>query len=211
MNSENNYVWSYKGNALFPKTPTVHDFDVVEMANATSKDCRFGGQIHEFYSVAEHSVIMSFLTENPLEGLFHDCLGEYLMRDMPKPTKLMLPDYNEMEHILQVVGCKKYNINVIDDADIHTMDQRIVVNEANLLFPVKPDWLEYWPYSEVHGGTSLIKCWDHETARAMFLRRYVDITGDHESIKFPHGVEFFYPKSSIDWSEYEEVRRINRC
>jgi len=200
------YVWSYKGLKLWPSDPRMSDFDIVEIANAISKDCRFGGQIHDFYSVAEHSVIMSFLTADPLAGLLHDGLSEYLLRDMPKPTKRMLPDYNEMEHHLMLVGSDKYGI--VLGPQLKELDQRLVADEAMVLFPMEPSWLKQWPLPCLGDSVkNLIKCWDHDTARGMFLRRYIDIVGSDVEVVFPKGVEYFLPRAGEDiWKEYEAVR-----
>jgi hypothetical protein len=80
-------------------------FVIAEIAEALSKLCRYGGHCSQFYSVAEHSVLVSEIMEtlkigDPFEGLMHDVSEAYLV-DIPGPWKRRLPDYCEMEAQLE--------------------------------------------------------------------------------------------------------------
>jgi hypothetical protein len=80
---------------------TATEFDIEAIAHALSMACRFGGQCSEFYSVAQHSIvvakIMGDMTNcNPFEGIIHDA-SEAIMLDMPTPIKYMMPDYHALE------------------------------------------------------------------------------------------------------------------
>jgi hypothetical protein len=81
-------------------------FRIEDIAHGLSNVCRFAGQSRHFYSVAEHSVIVSLLMEelklgDPGEGLFHDATEAYLA-DIPSPWKHhYLPDYRKIEADLE--------------------------------------------------------------------------------------------------------------
>jgi len=73
--------------------PTADMIDIRDIACALSKICRFGGQIKQFYSVAQHSVIVSNLAwyyDEPKSvrqaALLHDAAEAYLF-DVIKPLK----------------------------------------------------------------------------------------------------------------------------
>ncbi len=80
-------------------------FNISEIAHALSHTCRYGGHCNQFYSVAEHSVLVSEIAEelklcDPFEALMHDASEAYLC-DIPGPWKCKLPDYLAMEAELE--------------------------------------------------------------------------------------------------------------
>lgn len=80
-------------------------FVITEIAHALSNQCRYAGHCSQFYSVAEHSVLVSEIMEkwhlgDPFEGLMHDASEAYLV-DIPGPWKCILPDYQALERDLE--------------------------------------------------------------------------------------------------------------
>lgn len=89
-------------------------FDVGEIAHALGNLCRYTGQCRHFYSVAEHSVLVSRIMEDlrlgdPMEGLFHDGVEAYLS-DVAAPAKAMLKDYKRLDHALDLVMRKQLDL-----------------------------------------------------------------------------------------------------
>lgn len=70
------------------------------VAHSLGNLCRFTGHSSMFYSVADHSVLVSRLAEwlggDPMEGLLHDA-HECLMGDMASPWKDCFPRFREIE------------------------------------------------------------------------------------------------------------------
>lgn len=86
-------------NILEPK------FDIKDIASSLSKICRWGGHCSEFYSVAEHSLMVHDLMEgfglgDPLEGLLHDATEAYLS-DVISPHKPLMPDWKVLDSGLE--------------------------------------------------------------------------------------------------------------
>lgn len=80
-------------------------FNIAEIAHALSNACRYGGHCNQFYSVAEHSVLVSEIAEelnlcDPFEALMHDASEAYIC-DIPGPWKYLLPDYQKLEEVLE--------------------------------------------------------------------------------------------------------------
>lgn len=97
-NPENGFIETYTGKRFFPETPTFVPGDI---AHALGMLCRYNGHCSRFYSVAEHSVMVSRMMRdmdlgNPLEGLLHDASEAY-MTDVPAPFKRLLPDWQAFD------------------------------------------------------------------------------------------------------------------
>lgn len=68
------------GRLFLIDSPT---FDVEDIAHSLGMMCRYNGHVRHFYSVAEHSVIVSLLMKelklgDPWEGLLHDGAEAYI-------------------------------------------------------------------------------------------------------------------------------------
>jgi hypothetical protein len=90
------------GNRFYLNDPS---FNIEDISWHLGMMCRYGGAVRHFYSVAEHSVIVSLLMEelklgDPLEGLLHDAHEAYLM-DLPKPWKVAIAGWQATEHRLE--------------------------------------------------------------------------------------------------------------
>lgn len=86
------------GNHFDFLNPESCEFLITDIARGLSNTCRYGGQLHRFYSVAQHSYHVSLLVEPryALEGLMHDAAEAYV-GDMVGPLKQLVPDYKAIE------------------------------------------------------------------------------------------------------------------
>jgi len=90
---------THSGRMFFPGDPRPEEIHLVDVAHGLSHICRFAGQCRCFYAVGEHCVRVSLLLERwgfvelALTGLLHDGSEAFLV-DMPKPVKILLPDYS---------------------------------------------------------------------------------------------------------------------
>lgn len=89
-------IETYRGHAYDFQHPTVDMVEFDDIKHALSNMCRFAGHVRSFYSVAEHSVLVSkilklqgFHRHVQLLGLLHDSHEAYVW-DAPRPFKPLL-------------------------------------------------------------------------------------------------------------------------
>src|SRR5262249_40412991 len=87
------YLQTVSGRRLDPFTPDLEQIDVADIATALANQCRFGGHTRVFYSVAQHSCLVTdVLRERGGSAtelrwaLLHDASEAYLV-DLPHPIK----------------------------------------------------------------------------------------------------------------------------
>ena len=123
------------------------DYVELDIAHALSLICRFGGHCDRFYSVAQHSILVSHLCPErfKLWGLLHDASEAYL-GDMPRPLKAMLPDYRNLESKIQKLVWEEYDLIGPLPEEVKKADEIALSYEYRLLMGVERESKpEEWP------------------------------------------------------------------
>lgn len=110
---------------------------VEEIAFSLAKICRFTGHCNEFYSVAQHSVLVSRLGtthEERVHGLFHDAV-EAVVGDMSSPLKMLIPQYKEIEQKCEEVILEGLGLPRKLCAAVKVNDLRMLAAEKHDLMP----------------------------------------------------------------------------
>ena len=83
-----NAILTASGELFDPFRPDPARILLVDIAHALSNLCRFTGHVGRFYSVAQHSVLVSRLCpdDHAMAGLLHDASEAY-MADIAEPLK----------------------------------------------------------------------------------------------------------------------------
>jgi len=86
--NDDEWIQTYTGKKFWAFDAAIADICIEDIAHALAMRCRFGCHCKEFYSVAQHSVIVShhLPPELKLWGLLHDATEAYLP-DVPRPQK----------------------------------------------------------------------------------------------------------------------------
>jgi uncharacterized protein len=123
--------------------PTMEMICIDDIAHALSNQCRFGGHLPKFYSVAQHSILTSVIVapENKLAALLHDASEAYLL-DIPRPIKKKLSNYAEVEHNLMTVIAEKYGFQWPLNEDVKRADEILLQKEWNEIMLCRPTDLE---------------------------------------------------------------------
>lgn len=137
----NNTIKLRSGSYFDFLDPQPDQFTLDDIAGALSKICRFGGQIDQFYSVAEHSVhcaLVAFGDELSIEAcqavMMHDA-AEAFTGDMVKPLKVMMPDFKVVEQRVERAIERKFGIDLRAHTDvIREIDHGMLIAERHRLF-----------------------------------------------------------------------------
>ena len=179
------WIQTFTGRKFFPLAARVEDVDVRDIAHALSLKCRFGGHCGTFYSVAEHSVRVSWEMEQrgrreAMWGLMHDAAEAYLA-DIGGPIKkhfyvhdgggvetFELAEERLLGVIAQALGFERIQYAVVREADAV-----LLVTEArDLLGPPPENW--EMPQVPLEGR---IEPWGPAEAEKAFLQRFEELRG----------------------------------
>lgn len=162
-------IRTYTGLMVDPFDMRPEDINITDIAHALSMTCRYGGHSSSFYSVAEHSVLVSFALprELALWGLLHDAAEAYL-GDVPSPIKRLLPAFSDTEDdLLDVIAWRFGLLPEIPQA-VHDVDRAILADEMDQLMG------GYVAHNEPLGVN--VHCWSPDMAKRAFLAAYTDLT-----------------------------------
>lgn len=155
--------------------PEDYDYDIEEIAEALSNLCRYTGHVKKFYSVAEHSVLVSHLVPPrlALTALLHDS-SEAFLGDVSSPLKKLLPEYKVIENRVQEAIANYYSIPYPFPEEIHEADKRMYWNERTNVAPGPKDTLWHTEFRaarkvQASGMKPLM-------AKRFFLSRFKEIT-----------------------------------
>jgi hypothetical protein len=174
------YLQTVSGRWINPFDPDPDQLDAGDIARALANQCRFGGHSRVFYSVAQHSVIVSQLveqcsgdTEDVFAALMHDAAEAYL-GDMPHPLKhrsQLGAAFKAAEAHLEQAIRDRFGIKR-DVPEIKRADRALLATER-LAFSA-----ETWHWPELEGVEPLdleLTAWPPDDAAQAFARRYAEL------------------------------------
>ena len=175
------WIQTYTGTRFYPMDPLPEEIDIRDIAHALSNLCRFTGHVREFYSVAQHCVLVSQNCNKPnaLWGLLHDASEAYI-GDLHRPLKKdrSMQAYRWIERRIMLAVCAAFNLRDDEPLSVTQTDQILLTTEARDLMG---NLLPGWTHSAENGHPVLaekIKPVDPLTAKRMFLDRFVELTGN---------------------------------
>lgn len=119
---------TYFGTKIDLLDPRPEQININDIAWALSNLCRFVGHVKSFYSVAQHSILVSEMSGWSLEGLLHDATEAYL-GDISSPLKSVLPEYKKIEANFHRVISQKFDLIPFVPNEVHAADKKIVLEE----------------------------------------------------------------------------------
>lgn len=158
--------------------PKPEDFNIQDIAHALSNICRFTGHVYQFYSVAQHSVILAryMQTELKLEALLHDATEAYVS-DINHNLKQAMPEYNLIEQLYRDAIAKRFGLEIIVPYQVAKADRELCHYEAQILMPNRGEWA-----GRLTADSLPIHPVEPRMAYAMFTDMYTILTGQGTTI-----------------------------
>ena len=170
-------IQTVSGRWLDPLAPDPDSIDIGDIAQALANQCRFGGHSRSFYSVAQHSTIVSDVcaergasAAEALAALLHDA-GEAYLVDLPHPLKHRSeigPPYRKAEKLLEEAIRVRFDL-VPQPPEMKPIDRSLLATERSIFASMNDPW------PELEGFEPLaieIEPWDPGRARREFLERF---------------------------------------
>jgi hypothetical protein len=175
------YIRTFTGKKLYWDSIGQHDYDIRDIAHALSMKCRWSGHVKKFFSVGQHSVMVSRLlpADHQMAGLLHDASEAYTP-DFPSPLKWWLIErgfttLQSLELELDVAIAKKFGSGWPRNPEVKKADLVMLATEhRDLMPPGRERWHMADPLPLV------LQSWTPARAEDIFLREYNRIlAADH--------------------------------
>lgn len=174
------WIYTNSGKHFNLINPQPEQICINDIACGLSNICRFTGQLNEFYSVAQHSVLASHIVppEFAFEALMHDAQEAYL-GDVSSPLKGLLPDYRRIERVVEMVIRMNYGLPVVMSSVVKHADLTLLATERR---DFDMDDGTPWPILEgIEPLPSVISPLSPRQAMVQFLSRFYELHSKHIS------------------------------
>lgn len=169
------WIQVHSGGKFRLDIPASRDVRIDDIAHALAHLCRYTGHTKSFYSVAQHSVIVSHLVppELALCGLLHDATEAYI-GDLSRPLKALCPNYRGIEAMVWLAIAERFQLPQFMPHEVKRADNIALLTERRDLLGAGPDWGDWTKAFDPMPET--IEPLGPHMARALFLNRYEDLT-----------------------------------
>lgn len=170
----NPWLQAHSGAPIDFLSPSPEQIFVTDIAWSLSHLCRFNGHTKKFYSVAEHSVLVSLAVppEDACWGLMHDAAEAYI-GDVTSPLKAILgARYRAIDEVFKVLIAERFELPESIPDSVKEADLRMLTTERfQAMSGGSRDWnLTVAPYPEV-----ILQFWNPKQARINFMKRFKEI------------------------------------
>ncbi len=167
------FILTYSGINFLLYGESTNGFSLKDIAHSLSMQCRYTGHTSQFYSVAEHCVLMSRYVidlDYKFMALYHDAVEAYV-GDLASPVKRESPGYKKVEENIErrLFMWLGYNVSPLVKKLIKILDIRIMLCERDELLPeIDGQWAEDGVVTPLDIN---IMCWSPAMAEKEFLKQ----------------------------------------
>lgn len=184
---------SYSGERYWIMDPLPEEVNLLDIIVGLSNAARYRGQTKFFYSVLQHSVLVSQAVEKlalergwsaqearaaAYEGLFHDAPEAYL-GDVARPLKRMraMREYRKVEALWEQAIFTQFNIKPTEKsrALVHEADHRVVLDEIFVIMTRPEMWADSGRYLDMEPLGVVVEELDRKEVIKRFVERYLEL------------------------------------
>lgn len=175
-------IFTYSGKKIVVREFKKEDVSIVDIAHSLSNICRFTGHVKEFYSVAQHSVLVCDhvdTLEEKRAALLHDATEAYL-NDLSSPIKasIQLGEYKKLEDYYHNVINDRFNLDKGNTPNIKKADlEALFTEKRDILLHPNADW--GWGDEIIRWKETIIPLGPKQ-AKILFLKRFRDLFPEEE-------------------------------
>ncbi len=171
---EHGWIETVSGRQFWPLDPRPEDVALEDIAHALSMKCRFTGHCRLFYSVAQHSVLVSRVVpvQDAQWALMHDASEAYLP-DVARPLKAGLIGFREHEARVMRAIATRFCLQWPIPDSVHRADTQLLVTERRVLMPrTDRPWFHANGVEPLHVD---IEPWTPDRASFEFVHRFCEV------------------------------------
>lgn len=174
------WMQTHTGVSFYPLDPRAADINIEDVAHGLAMCCRYAGQCAQYYSVAEHCVMVSKHVHPTYarEGLLHD-LSEAYLGDMIRPLKHTpeMEPFRKAEAAIEYQASVAFKLNTSQHcaSNVKSVDDRILIDEINQLQHTPIAYLQRMDTRNITALGIRLKCWSPPRAKRRFMARFAEL------------------------------------
>jgi len=168
----------YTGKKFWILDPKEEGIDIKDIAHSLALQCRFNGHCKNFYSIAQHSILVSKLVpeDQALAALLHDAAEAYI-GDIISPLKKFLPKFKKIELKIEKIIFEKFGVKNLNQKEIKKADNIALVTEKrDLMINLIEKWAEEENYKP---NPEKIIPLNPEESEKKFLERFEELKNNN--------------------------------
>ncbi len=184
---------SYSGERYWIMDPRPDEVHLVDIVMGLVNAARYRGQTMYFYSVLQHSVLVSQAVEKlalergwshkktriaAFQGLMHDA-SEAFLGDVARPLKRMraMREYCRVEALWETAIFERFDVKpeIDTSAIVHEVDHRIVIDEIYALMADPNMWPDSGRYLNMEPVGVVVEQLTREETINRFYKRYEEL------------------------------------
>lgn len=182
------WIQTFTGQKFYIFDPRPDDIRINDIAHALANTCRFTGHCPEFYSVAQHSVYVSWHCDkaDALWGLLHDAAEAYIA-DVSRPLKQSFRQagftaYDAAEDRVMEAVCHAFGLPLEQPASVKKADELLLATEGRDFFKASENGWRHQPANGYPVLDERLHPWNPVFARRMFHQRFDELRKEAKEV-----------------------------